>query len=226
VTSKTPRRPLTFGPRQFPARIGLPTPVFNQAVHTGLIPPPNPITRRWPAAVVEDVLTRKDEIRAAAEAGPDVGAARAAAVLSIRFDMHVDPRVLLELARMGLITPVGEYKGSPVYDALALKTFDDRAALEKAVRDGRLLMRDEAAEYLRVRRPDVDHLLRAGLLTPATWVRASWKSRQSFPDVALIRVGDLDALLGNPAIDWRAIRATRKGRRSPLADLPNVSGPA
>jgi hypothetical protein len=49
----------------------------------------------------------------------------------------------------------------------------------------------------------VEHLLRAGLLTPATWVRASWQSRQSLPDVALIRVGDLDALRDHPAIDWR-----------------------
>jgi hypothetical protein len=140
--------------------------------------------------------------------------------------MHVEPRGLLELDRMGLIKAVGEYQGSTVYDARALKTCDDRAAMTKAVRDGRLLMRDQAAKYLKVRRSDVDHLLRAGLLTPAIWVRPSWKSPQSLPDVALIRVGDLDALLGHPAIDWAAVRSIREGRRSPLADLTSTSRPA
>jgi len=219
--SKT-RRPLTFGPRQFPARIGLPARVFNRAVQAGLIPEPDPVTRRWPAAVVDDVLTRKDEIRAAVETRLGVGAPRAAAGLSIRFDMHVEPRMLLELDRMGLIKAVGEYEGNAVYDARALETFNDRAALVRAVRDGRLFMRDEAAEYLRVRRSDLDHLLRAGLLTPATWVLLSWRSRKAPPDVPLIRVGDLDALLAHPAIDWAAVRSTRAGRRSPLADLTTV----
>lgn len=165
---------VTFGPRQFPARIGFSPRVFNRAVHAGLIPPPDPTTRRWPAAVVEDVLTRTDEIRVAVEAEHGVGAARAAAVLSIRFDMHVEPRVLLELDRMGLIKTVGQHQGHALYDAQALKTFDDRAALQKAVHNGRLLMRDEAAKYLRIRRADLEHLLRAGLLTPAISVHASW----------------------------------------------------
>ena len=217
-------RPLTFGPRQFSARIGLSPWGFNRAVQVGLIPGPDPVSRRWSAAVVDDVSTRKDEIRAAVETRFGVGAPRAAAVLSIRFDMHVEPGMLLELDRMGLIKAVGEYEGNAVYDARALETFNDQAALVRAVRNGRLLMRDEAAEYLKVRRSDVDHLLRAGLLTPATWV-PSWRSRKASPEVALIRVGDLDALLDHPAIDWPTIRSTRAGRRSPLAELRSVPGP-
>jgi hypothetical protein len=35
----------------------------------------------------------------------------------------------------------------------------------------------------------------------------------------LFRTGDLDILLTHPAIDWPQVRATPRGRRSPLAAL-------
>lgn len=34
-----------------------------------------------------------------------------------RFGLEVDPDVLIELDRMGLIEEVGDYKGYPIYDA-------------------------------------------------------------------------------------------------------------
>jgi excisionase family DNA binding protein len=104
-----------------------------------------------------------------------------------------------------------------LYSGRALERFDDPAALEQAVRRGRLRTTEEAAAYLGVRRSDLDHLVRVGRLTPAKWGRSRWQPRRAAPQVALYRTGDLDALAGHPAIDWAQVGATPRGRPSPLA---------
>jgi hypothetical protein len=88
---------------------------------------------RWPAIVAEDTLARLDQIRAAVGTQPDMGAGRAAEMLSARFGIPVPSDVLLELDRTGLVPCVGEYKGYPLYDGRALENFTDRAALPAAV---------------------------------------------------------------------------------------------
>jgi hypothetical protein len=89
---------------------------------------------------------------------------------------------------------------------------------------GRLYLADEAAAYLRARRCDVDHLVRAGWLKPVTHVRSSWQRRRATPRVALFRQADLEVLAEHPAIDWDEVRATPAGRPSPLARLSRTSG--
>jgi hypothetical protein len=210
--------PKDYGPVQFPALLGLPLWAFERALRDGLIPPAGP-SGRWPASVAGDALAHLGQIREAVGTQPDVGAGRAAAVLSARFGAEVPADVLLELDRMGLIPCAGEYKGYPLYDGRALERFSDRAALDRALGAGRLLTRDEAAGYLQVRRSDVGHLVAAHWLEPVTWVRSSWQRRRSAPRVPLFRAGDLDILLTHPAIDWTVVRATPAGRPSPLAAL-------
>ncbi|MCW6005555.1 hypothetical protein K1W54_13345 [Micromonospora sp. CPCC 205371] len=153
------------------------------------------------------------------EAPPDLGAYRCAEVLSDRFGIDVPPDVLLELSDLGLIPCTGAYKGNPVYSGTALEAFTDRAVLERAMERGRLHTTDQVAAYLRVRRCDVDHLVRAGWLQPVTHVRSSWQRRRATPQVPLYRQADLDVLAEHPAIDWDAVRATPAGRPSPLARL-------
>lgn len=216
-TKNTARK--DYGPLRFPERLGIAVWQFERAVRAGLIPPADPATGRWPASAVDTALAELERIRTAVGSQPDVGASRAAEVLSVRFGIEVDPDVLIELDRMGLVTQVGDYQGYPIYDGRALELFEDRDAVHQAITNGRLLNRAEVVEYLRVRRSDVEHLVRAGWLEPITWVRSGWQRRRENPTVPLFRVADLDILLAHPVIDWNEVRATPAGKPSPLAKL-------
>ncbi|MEU8762719.1 hypothetical protein [Streptomyces sp. NPDC048659] len=209
----------SFGPVQFPAALDFATWRFERALALGLIPPADIAGTRWSAAAVQAALDAKAEIWAATGTLPDMGATRAAELLTDRFGIPVDPDVLPELARKDLIPRTGYYKGHPLYDGLAIEHFTDRAALDKARHDGQLLTRDRATHYLGIRDSDFTHLTRAGLLLPAVHVRSSHQPRRAAPSVPLYRLGDLDVLLAHPAIDWHAVRATPKGHRSALARL-------
>lgn len=212
-----------YGPYQFPERLGLPLWAFERALRDGLIPPADTATGRWPATAFDAALADLDRIRASVGTQPDVGAGRAADIISARFGTDVPSDALLELDRMGLIPCVGYYKEYPLYDGRALENFTDRAALERAMTDGRLLTRDAAAEYLRVRRSDLEHLIAAQWLEPVTWVYSGWQRHRSCPKVPLFRAADLGILLAHPAIDWDEVRATPAGRPSPLARLTTRS---
>jgi hypothetical protein len=146
---------------------------------------------------------------------------RAAGVLSERLGVPVTGDAVAELARRGLIPVAGDYKGFALYDGLALEAFTDAAAAAEAARAGRLRIAGEAARYLRIRRADLGHLIRAGLLAPAGWARGPF-DRRSIRSVPLYRTGDLDDLAARPSIDWGAVRTTPKGRRSLLAGLPGA----
>lgn len=153
---------------------------------------------------------------------PDMGATRAAERLSERFGLPVSADTVVELHRTGHIPRTGTYKGHQLYDGLALERFTDRAALEAARRDGRLLDRISAARHLGVRDVDFTHLTRAGLLHPATYVYSRFQPRSHAPAIPLYRHGDLQQLLTHPGIDWEEVRTTAKGRPSPLAHLPTA----
>ncbi|MGA4844669.1 hypothetical protein [Streptomyces sp. G45] len=213
------KAPKDYGPIQFPDRIGFALWRFERALKKGLIPPADVGGCRWSAAVVDEVAARAEEIRAATGTLPDMGAGRAADVLSERFGIEVHSEVLIELDRVGLIESVGEYKGYDLYDGQALEHFNDRAALERAQRDGKLLTRTDAAAHLGIRASDIEHLINAKWLEPTIWVRNSRHPRRAAPTVPLFRVGDLDLLAVHPAIDWDEVKATPKGRPSPLAKL-------
>ncbi|MGO4634926.1 hypothetical protein AB4225_28965 [Streptomyces sp. 2RAF24] len=213
------KTPASFGPLQFPAALGAELWRFERALALGLIPPADIAGTRWSAPVVQAALDAKTEIWAATGTLPDMGATRAAELLTERFGVPVDADVLPELARKGLIPRTGDYKGHSLYDGLAIERFTDRTALDKARHDGQLLDRTTAAHHLGIRDSDLNHLIRARRLHPATHVHSRHQPRRAAPTVALYRLGDLDVLLADPAIDWAAIRATPKGRPSVLARL-------
>ena len=159
------------------------------------------------------------EARAAGGTICDLGAVCAAEVLSVRLGMPVSSDGVAELGRRGLLPVTGYYKGFPLYDGHALEAFTDAAAATEATWAGQLRTADQAARYLRIRRTDLDHLTRAGLLAPVSWCRGPY-DRRGTRSVPLYRTGDLDQLTTAPGIDWAAVRATPKGRRSPLVRLP------
>jgi len=157
------------------------------------------------------------------DAIPDLGAVRAAEVLTGRLGMPVTSDGVAELGRRGLIPVTGDYKGFPLYDGRTLETFADSGAAAEATRAGQLRTADQAARYLHIRRADLDHLTRAGLLAPARWGHGPFDRRSTY-SVPLYRTADLDGLAALPGIDWDAVRATPKGHRSPLACLPDAPG--
>jgi hypothetical protein len=154
---------------------------------------------------------------------PDLGAVRAAEILTGRLGTPVSSDGVAELGRRGLLPVTGYYKGFPLYEGRALGTFTDAGAAAEATRAGQLRTADQAAAYLRIRRADLDHLTRAGLLTPARWGHGPF-DRRNRPSVPLYRTADLDDLTAAPGIDWDEVRATPKGHRSPLARLPDTPG--
>ena len=212
-----------YGPVQLATYLGLEQWQFSRARMAGLIPAPNRARGRWSSVVADDALARVDQIRAAAGSVPDLGAVRAAEVLSVRLGTVVTGNGVAELARRGLIPISDYYKGYPLYDGQALEAFADVAAAAiEATWAGHLRTADESAAYLRVRRSDLDHLVRAGLLAPTSWGHGPFDRRDTF-SVPLYRTGDLEDLAARPDIDWAAVRAVRTGRRSLLVGLPTAS---
>lgn len=195
----------------------------DRAIDAGLIPPAG-AAGGWSGPAAGALASRVEEIRTTVGSVPDLGAVRAAELLSERFDRDVPASTLPELAAAGVIPCVGYYKEHPLYCGQALERFTDLQVLERAIETGRLHTADEAAGVLRIRRADLDHLVRAGRLTPTTWVHSGWQRRRESPAVPLYRHGDLDQLAADRSIDWEAVRATAPGRRSPLAALPTAGG--
>ena len=196
---------------------------LDRAFAAGLIPGPDTPRGRWPAAVADAALARIDQIRAAAGSVPDLGATRAAELLTWRLGLTVTGDGVAELARLDMLPVAGHYKHWPLYDGRALEAFTDAAAAAEATRDGQLRTADESAAYVRIRRSDLEHLVRAGLLVPAGRGHGPFDRRDTF-SVPLYRTGDLDDLAARTDIDWAAVRAVQAGRRSPLAALP--TGPS
>ena len=207
-----------FGPVQLADHLGLARWQLDRALAGGLIPGPDRPRRRWPAAAADTALAGIEAIRAAAGTIPDVGAVRAAEILSGRLGFAMTADRAGELARRGLLPVTGSYKDHALYDGRALDAFTDHVAAASAAWAGQLRTAGQAAAYLKVRRSDLAHLTRPGILRPARYGRPAWDRRDE-ASVPLYRTGDLDALAARPDIDWAAVRATPPRHRSPLAAI-------
>jgi hypothetical protein len=217
-----------YGPVQLAKFLSLGRWRLDRALADGLIPAPDTRNGKWSSAVAQHAAAGLTDIRAAVGTIPDLGAMRAADILTQWFGTPVTSDGVAELARRGLIPVAGHYKGFAVYDGRALEAFTDASAATEATRAGRLRIVGQAAGYLRIRRADLGHLIRAGLLTPARWAHGPFDRRDT-RSVPLYRTADLDDLedvVTACGIDWDAVRATPKGRRSPLAHLPDASQPS
>ena len=214
----TAARRAGYGPVQLAVSLRLERWQFDRVRQAGLIPGPDRARGRWSAAAAAEAEARAGQIRAAAGSVPDLGAVRAAGVLSFRLGVPVTADGVEELARRRLLPVAGSYKGWPVYDGRALEAFADTAAAAEATRAGELRTADQSAAYLRIRRSDLDHLTRSKILRPVRYGRGPW-DRRGEASVPLYRTGDLDRLAARPGIDWAAVRATPPGRRSPLKRL-------
>jgi hypothetical protein len=201
---------------QLAAHLGLEQWQLSRARQAGLIGGPDRPGGRWSAAAAAAALVQAGQIRDAAGSVPDLGAVRAAGVLSARLGVAVSADGVEELARLGLLPVAGCYKGWSLYDGRGLEAFTDAAAAAEATWAGQLRTTAQSAAYLRIRRSDLAHLTRSGMLIPAKWGRGPW-DRRGAASVPLYRTGDLDQLAARTDIDWAAVRATPPRGRSRLA---------
>jgi len=112
------------------------------------------------------------------------------------------------------------------WDRAAVATLAADEVLAETIAAARLLGPDQAAAHMEIRRVDLDALVDAGRLAAAGRIPRD-VGRWSTVDVPLYRAGDLDALLEDGTFDWEAVRATEKGRPSPLRALaPRRDRPA
>jgi hypothetical protein len=203
-----------YGPFQLADYLGITRGHLASALKSGLIPPPDRPRDRWSAAAAETALAAKDAIVATLGTIPDLGAVRAAEVLTGRLGVAVTASAVEELARQDRLPVARYYKGHALYSGRALEAFADKDAAVAAGAAGATLVTAEAVAHMRIRPSDFAQLRRAGRVSPLEWVK-SWYGQF----VPVYRAGDLDGVLADPSIDWDAVRATPRGHRSLLADL-------
>ncbi|KAB2376993.1 hypothetical protein [Actinomadura montaniterrae] len=224
MTQTKERRRSSFGPLQLADYLGVPHWWWlGRARRLGLVDGPDREDGRWSADAAERIREGLEELRAKVGALPDMGAGRAVEVLGERLGIEVSGDAVRELVRTGQLPVVGAYKERPLYCGRALEALagreDAAAVLAQAERDGRLMVADEAAAYLRIRRSDFGHLVRAGVVAPADWGNSRYYGQL----VPLYRALDLDTVAEHAGVDLDAVRATPAGRRSPLATLPTAN---
>ena len=141
----------------------------------------------------------------------DLGAWRASDVLAERCGFAVTAAGVEELASRGLIRPAGSYRRCQLYSGEDLAAVDPGAVADAQARRDRTAA--EAAAYMDIRERDFRLLAKVGLIRPARHVDGQWAR---FPVYACAA---LDDFLARPDIDWATVRATPRGRRSPLYRL-------
>ncbi len=217
----------SYGIGELAQLLDVPRRQLEHALAAEIVPAPDRYSRhqrRWTHACANRLHRNVPEIRACLPPAPELehlGAWRSAELIADRLDQDVPAHVLPELALLGHVPRAGTYKGHPLYDRRAVDTVDGDLVAAAAI-TGQLLMTDEAANYLRTRAVEIEHLVRAGLLTVASKVRSQHQLRRQAPAVRLFRRADLEALNRHPDIDWTTVRNTPSGRRSPLAALPSA----
>ncbi|MFC7331357.1 3'-5' exonuclease [Marinactinospora rubrisoli] len=109
------KAPKPFGPIQAARETGLP---WDFAVASGLVPAADVDGKKWSPQVVAEAKARAEQIREqleAVRAALPVGATRTAEAIAQRTGLEVTAGDVETLAERGLLAPVDEYKGHPLY---------------------------------------------------------------------------------------------------------------
>ncbi|MFF0205982.1 hypothetical protein [Streptomyces sp. NPDC005017] len=109
-----------FGPVQLAKWLGLENWQVPRGVQLGVIPPPDVDGKRWTETSAHTLPERIEEIRAAVGDHPGHGSIKAAEYLAERTKRDVERVDVHTLAAQGLLHPVGEFKGHPMYSLESL----------------------------------------------------------------------------------------------------------
>lgn len=208
---------------QLAGRLRLPITVIRSARQAGAIPEPAE-DGRWTRAQVDEMKTRVDEIETAG--GSPISGQWACRLLEKRLGLEADSVKVFQILRLvdrGLLHQLGS---SPEAGTVVSAQLVARAAKHPDIRrmlaEDTPLGPDQAAERLGIRRTDWDHVVRAGWVHPAQWIEVRFgTSKAGAVAVPLYRTVDVDTVpAAHPEVDWDAVRATPRGRRSLLARVP------
>ncbi|AQU65376.1 hypothetical protein [Streptomyces niveus] len=114
-----------FGPIQLAKWLGLENWQVPRGVQLGVIPPPDVDDKRWAEASVTTLPERVEEIRSAVGDHPGHGSIKAAEYLAERTKKDVERVDVQTLAAQGLLHPVAEFKGHPMYSLESLDTLPE-----------------------------------------------------------------------------------------------------
>ncbi|MFJ6940926.1 hypothetical protein [Streptomyces sp. NPDC101132] len=217
---------------QAAGRLRVRRPEFRWAVHTGAVPAGDVRAGVWSRAAVEAMDAGAIRAGLPCVLSGRGAADRLAAALGTpnpapgQGPAQVTVFAVREMVTAGLLT---DLSGDPAQPALhpdqvaALAARPDLAAL---LAEAVPLGPDQAAARLGVRRSTWDHVVRLGWVRHAQEVKVRFgAARGGTVSIPLYRAGDIDRLpADHPEVDWPALRAAPKGRRSPLAALPTPAG--
>lgn len=152
---------------------------------------------------------------------PDLGAHRAAEILSARLGVIVTSDGVVELSRRGMLQHAGWYKDWPLYDGQGdrgVRGPRDSGGSQPGREPAHRRRRREVPAHpaRRLRSPDPSRAAGASGLGPRPVGPARPIQR------AAVSQGDLDDLSAHTDIDWHAVRSTPAGRRSQLAAPPTA----
>jgi hypothetical protein len=206
-------------------RLKVPAAAFRWARHVGLVPEPDASSWQWSRAAVEAL--DPDAIRSALPGPPLTGqtaADRIAEALGTPNQASqkasVTSFVVRRLIGRKLLTELSTNPSGSLLHPDQVAEVCRREDLAELVAADSPLGPDQAAARLAVRRADFDWMLRLKWIEPAESVEVRFgTSKAGAVDVSLYTAYSVDALAARTDIDWEQLRATPKGRRSPLAAL-------
>ncbi|CAL9610884.1 hypothetical protein SUDANB67_05605 (plasmid) [Nocardiopsis dassonvillei] len=114
----------SFGPIQLAKFLGLENWQVGRGVQKGLIPPPDIDDQRWSEQLAKTLPDHTDHIRATLGDHPGHGSVQAAKVLTQRTNLDVTRDDVLTLHQQGTLTPVGEFRGWPMFAEADLRALD------------------------------------------------------------------------------------------------------
>jgi hypothetical protein len=180
-----------------------------RAIRDGLLPEPDRARRCYSVAAAAALEADAGTIRAGVSHVPDMGAWKAAKYLAAKLGVTVTPGGIETLAAWSILRVTGNYKGFLLYDGGLLGALGS-AAMARAAEAARDLPAKDAAAYMGIRESDFRLLARFGFIKAARWVDGQWAR------FALYAPAELDRFLARDDIDWAAVRATKRNKRSPL----------
>lgn len=151
-----------------------------------------------------------------------LGVWRAAELLAEVAGIEVYADDVHDLTYAQLLTVTARFKGNDVWDVAALRELAGQPDFAQLLGEHRMLTTRQAATYLEIRPSDFGYVVAAGWICPTTtrWRTVGRRKEIEFP---LWHKRDLDAVRCLPGVNWEAVRAVKRGQRSPLrayVDIP------
>ncbi|MFJ5926532.1 hypothetical protein ACIQF6_28415 [Kitasatospora sp. NPDC092948] len=222
-----------YDEQQLARNLHVPITKLRWAVHTGLVPAPDTMTRTWPRAVVDAIDRTTIE---ASLPGDPIGAWQAARLVAEALGLSWPPDepcpvkvfTVGRFVRLGLLFDLTAQREEWQFHPDQVAQVCVREDLADLVERESPLGPNQAAERLGLRRSDWDHLVRLGWVRPTLVQPVRFgSSKRGAVRVPIFRAGDVDAVpQAHPEVDWEALRRTEKGRRSPLSALRPANVPA